>query len=63
MIWVWRNLLEALCRGDWVHLAVKYPHGEAMVAIRQEGRSEQVDRGVGTARRDLKKADPSWSRN
>lgn len=27
------------------------------MAIRQEGRSEQVDRGVGTARCDLKKAD------
>ena len=20
LIWVWRSLLEALCRGDWVHL-------------------------------------------
>lgn len=33
------------------------------MAIRQEGRSEQVDRVVGTARCDLKKANPSWSRN
>lgn len=57
-IWGWRNPLEPSDRGDWVHLAAKKPHGEDMVAIRREMRSEQADGGVATGRWGLKEADP-----